>query len=206
MTVTFELTQSNELRIAYEGVASKATPLNLTNHSYFNLAGHGAGPQALYDHLIQINADHYTELGPTLLPTGRLLEVGGSVMDLRQSTRLGEVVNRVPNAKGFDLNFCLSNPPGQMGLVARAVHPPSGRGLELHSDQPGVQFYTGNALPEGDEIRGKGGAIYRKHGAFCVETQKYPDAVNQPHFPSVILYPGDQYRHLAVFKFTLDRA
>uniref|UniRef100_A0AAR5QFZ8 Aldose 1-epimerase n=2 Tax=Dendroctonus ponderosae TaxID=77166 RepID=A0AAR5QFZ8_DENPD len=206
VTVTFELTEANELRIDYRAVASKPTPINLTNHSYFNLAGHGAGPAGLYEHAIQINASQYTELGATLIPTGKLLDVAGTELDFRQARRLGDVINRVPNAKGFDFNYCISNPPGQMGLVMRAVHPPSGRGLELHCDQPGVQFYTGNALPEGDEIRGKRGAIYRKHGAFCIETQKYPDAVNQAHFPSTILYPGEQYRHVAVFKFTLDTA
>ncbi|XP_060528094.1 galactose mutarotase-like isoform X2 [Cylas formicarius] len=203
-TVSFELTKNNEFLVDYKAVVTKPSPVNLTNHSYFNLAGHGKGSEELYKHQFTVNADRITEVDSTGIPTGNLPPVSGTVFDLRVPKTLGDVINKVPNAKGYDHNFCVTKASSQeLAFVAKAHHPPSGRVMEVYSNQPGVQFYTGNFLPETDVSQGKG-AVYKKHGAFCFETQIYPDAINHPNFPKVVLYPGEEYHHSTVFKFLIE--
>ncbi|CAH1984833.1 unnamed protein product [Acanthoscelides obtectus] len=203
VNVTFELTAENEFSIDYKAICTKATPVNLTNHSYFNLAGHHTGPTEAYKHVITINADRYTEVDDTSIPTGNLPNVNGTVFDLRVPKVLGDVINKVPNSPGFDHNFCITRPSKQgLVFVASAYHPDSGRVMEIYSNQPGVQFYTGNFMPdESTNVKGKGGVKLVKHGAFCFETQVYPDSINQKGFPNVIVYPGEEYHHSVVFKF-----
>ncbi|XP_043595614.1 galactose mutarotase-like isoform X1 [Bombus pyrosoma] len=203
-SVTFQLTIDGELRIEMKVFVTKATPINLTNHSYFNLAGHDGNASELYKHRFTLNADHWTVTDTESIPTGEIRSVLGTVMDLRNSTILGDVIDKVPGG-GYDYNFCLrvNDTANERNVVANVLHPNSGRYLQVFSNQPGVQFYTANFLPERETpgIKGKNGTTYFKHGAFCLETQNYPDAVNQENFPNSILEPGQLYRHTVIYKF-----
>ncbi|XP_055698993.1 galactose mutarotase-like isoform X2 [Phlebotomus papatasi] len=204
--VRYELTEDDALKINFSATTSKLTPVNLTNHSYFNLGGHDSGNEEIYRHLVSINADRITETDTESIPTGKLSQVGGTAFDLRTEKSLG-VAFKATAANGYDDNFCVTKFHGEgVSFVARALHPTSGRFLEVYSDQPGVQFYTANFLPDpqvssSPKLHGKGGGLYEKHGSFCFKTQKYPDAVNHANFPSTILKPGETYQHLCVYKF-----
>ncbi|CAG9830813.1 unnamed protein product [Diabrotica balteata] len=201
--VTFELTNENEFRIDYKAVTTKPCPINFTNHTYFNLAGNGTGATELYKHVVSLNADKITEVVEGI-PTGKLPCVQNTVFDLRIPKVLGDVIHKVPNAPGFDHNFCITRGSEQENaFVASVYHPNSGRIMEVYSNQPGVQFYTSNFLAEGNTLKGKDGFI-KKHGALCLETQKYPDSVNHAHFPNTVIYPGEQYHHSVIFKFSVD--
>jgi len=222
-TVTFELTEENDFNVSFVATASKPTPINLTNHSYFNLAGHGAGHQELYNHFVVLNADKYTVTDAQSIPTGEIRYVSGTPFDLRSRKNLGDAMVSLPGC-GFDDNYCVSKGTEQnLTFVAGVSHEKSGRTMEIYSDQPGVQFYTGNYIPDpdniiypkgkkssptapngGQPISGKGGVLYRKHGGFALETQKYPDSINHKNFQNVILIPGDVYRHEVVYRFGVE--
>lgn len=184
VNVTYELTNDNEVLVDFKAYTTKPTFVNLTNHSYFNLAGHASGEQELYKHQVCINADHTTEVDENSIPSGKLLPVQGTIFDLRVPKTLGDVINKIPGYLGYDHNFCITKGTKQEDtFFASVTHPPSGRTLEIYSNQPGVQFYTSNHLPEKKDsfengLLGKDGKRYYKHGAFCLETQNYPDAVN----------------------------
>lgn len=193
--VTYRVTADNALEWVISASTDKATPVNMTNHSYFNLAGHTA--PNVYDHTIEIMADHFTPKDGTHIPTGEIASVSGTVFDLRTSKLIGDHVNNVPNDLGYDHNFCVRS-SGDKALAARVKHEGSGRVLEVYTNQPGVQFYTANYV---DNLCGKEGAVYGKHSSLCLETQIYPDAVNQPNFPKVILQPGEKYENRTSFKF-----
>lgn len=205
--VIFQLCDNGELRIEMQATSKKATPINLTNHSYFNLAGHTTNATELYKHVFTMNADRWTVTDAESIPTGELRPVKDSIMDLRNSTVLGDVINEVPGG-GYDYNFCLPEPHDhkKVSFVAKVLHPSSGRLLEVHSNQPGVQLYTSNFLPEKNDtgVLGKLSASYFKHAAFCLETQNYPDAVNHENFPNSILRPGDTYNHTVIYKFGVE--
>ncbi|XP_057319039.1 galactose mutarotase isoform X2 [Microplitis mediator] len=208
-TTIFKFSDDGSLRIEMNACATKATPINLTNHSYFNLAGHDTNSAELYKHSIMMNADRWTVTDADSIPTGEIRPVESSIMDLRSPTVLGDVINKVPGG-GYDYNFCLTedkNSKSKERLVAKVVHPESGRILETYSNQPGVQLYTSNFIPDKNTsgIVGKEGKSYFKHAAFCLETQNYPDAVNHENFPDSILRPGDIYNHVVVYKFTVDK-
>ncbi|KAJ8338429.1 hypothetical protein SKAU_G00373950 [Synaphobranchus kaupii] len=198
VTVTYSLL-GNTLTVQYHASSSQATPINLTNHSYFNLAGHGTPD--IYDHEVSITADAYLPVDNTMIPTGEVRAVDGSPFDLRRPVLIGPRLQEVPGP-GFDHNFCLSSPgqPQEERPCARVHHQESGRVLEVSTTQPGVQFYTANFLD--GSLRGKGGATYPKHSAFCLETQNWPDAVNQPQFPDALLRPGEEYSHTTNFSFS----
>ncbi|XP_023014435.2 galactose mutarotase [Leptinotarsa decemlineata] len=204
-TVSFQLTAENDFLIDYKATTTKPCPVNLTNHSYFNLAGNGKGSAELYKHIVSLNADKITEVDSQGIPTGNLPSVANTVFDLRVPKVLGDVIHKVPGAPGFDHNFCITRGSEQCNaFVARVAHTGSGRVMEVYSNQPGVQFYTSNFLPEGDDLMGKDGFI-KKHGGFCLETQKYPDSINHKSFPNSILYPGEQYHHTTTFRFIVEK-
>ncbi len=194
-TVTYTLTKDDELKISYEAETDKATVINLTNHSYWNLAGQGNGD--ILGHELMLNADKYTPVDEGLIPTGEIKNVKDSPMDFTKPMTIGSRIDQVEG--GYDHNYVLNSGGGSLALCARVYEPTSGRTMEIHTIEPGVQFYTGNFLD--GSITGKSGRVYKKHYGFCLETQHFPDSPNKPDFPSVVLKPGDKYTTVTVHKF-----
>ena len=198
-TVVYTLSDADELTISYEADADKTTPVNLTNHTYWNLAGQGKGD--VLGHELELEADRYTAVdsAANLIPTGELRDVKGTPLDFTSPHAIGERIARVEG--GYDHNFVLRSGGGKMALAARVYEPASGRVLEISTDQPGIQLYSGNFLD--GTVKGKGGGAYLKHFGFCLETQHFPDSPNHANFPSTILEPGKKYTTVTVHKFTV---
>ena len=202
--VTYTLTDGNALLIDYEATSDKATPINVSQHSYFNLKGEGNGD--ILDHEIMINADRFTPVDKNLIPTGELRPVKGTPLDFTKSTKIGSRIDdnyeQLVLGHGYDHNFVLNSKPDQNGevLAARVHEPTSGRTLEVWTTQPAVQFYTGNFLD--GSVTGKQGHVYKRRYGFCLETQHFPDSPNHPDFPSTILKPGETFHQITVFKFS----
>ena len=196
------LTRDNGLRLDFTATTDQDTVVNLTHHSYFNLAGRGD----VLGHFAQINADQFTPVDSTLIPTGRLQPVAGTPFDFRQPTAIGarieEKDEQLKFGGGYDHNWVPNKAPNQLGVVARVTERTSGRVLEVLSTQPGVQFYTGNFLD--GSITGKGGWVYQRRHAFCLEPQHFPDAINHPNFLSPVLKAGETYRQTIIYRFSTD--
>ncbi|MEE2659573.1 MAG: aldose epimerase family protein [Candidatus Latescibacterota bacterium] len=194
--IDYTLTDEGGLRIEYTATTDTSTILNLTNHSYFNLSGHDAG--TILDHELNLNASKFTEPDANGLPTGRILPVAGTSLDFTNTHCIGERIDQL--AGGYDHNYVLNGYDGEsVRSIAIVNDPRSGRRMETLTSQPGVQLYTSNFL---SDLHGKGGARYDKHGALCLETQHFPNAINQPDFPSIILHPGERYRHTTEYQFS----
>lgn len=194
LAVTYTLSEDNALRIDYEATTDNPTIINLTNHSYFNLSGHGE--PSILDHELAIDADRITVVDNESIPTGELAEVAGTAFDFRSRHRIGDRI--AETAGGYDHNYVLNGEWGTLRSIAEVFDPQSRRVMRVATDQPGVQLYTGNGL---HGQTGKEGKTYPRQSAFCLETQNFPDAPNQPNFPSPVLRPGETYRHTCIYAF-----
>lgn len=205
VTVRYTLDNDNELAIHYSAVTDKDTIVNLTNHSYFNLAGAGNGN--VLDQVAMINANEFTPVDKTLIPTGEMQDVKGTPLDFTKPMAIGTKIHSdneqfksaEPKQGGYDFNWILNNPGDMNTLAVRVTDPESGRTMEMYTTEPGVQFYTGNFLD--GTLKGKNGLTYQHWGAFTLEAQHYPDSPNHTNFPSTELRPGGKYTQTTIYKF-----
>jgi len=205
VTVVYSLSEANELRVDYSATTDKDTVLNLTNHTYFNLAGAGEGD--ILGHELTLYADRFTPVDKGLIPTGELRGVEGTPFDFRKATPIGARIEakdqQLQFGGGYDHNFVLNSGGGALALAARVEEPKTGRVLEVLTTEPGIQFYTGNFLD--GTLTGKGGKTYPKRFGLCLETQHFPDSPNQPKFPSTVLKPGGKYQTSTVYRFSVAK-
>ncbi len=201
-TVIYTLNNQNELNLDYQATTDQDTIINLTNHTYFNLAGGGD----ILGHEVMLQADKFTPIDETLIPTGELRSVSGTPMDFTQATPIGARIDQTDQqlqfGGGYDHNYVLNRSDGSLSLAAKVIEPKTGRVLEVLTTQLGVQFYSGNLMPN---LAGKGGQTYHRRYGFCLETQHFPDSPNKPHFPTVVLKTEEQYHQVTVFRFSVDR-
>jgi aldose 1-epimerase len=204
VTAIYTLTDKNALKLEFTAKTDKPTVVNLTHHSYFNLGGQGNGD--ILGHLVYINANLTTPVDAGLITTGAFADVTGTPFDFRTPTAIGAHINDTNTVlqygPGYDHNWVINNPPGQLGLQARVKDPASGRVMEVWSDQPGLQFYAGNFLD--GSLTGKDGKVYQRRSAFCMEPQHFPDSPNHANFPSVELKPGQVYHNTIIYKFSAE--
>ncbi|HTL58813.1 MAG TPA: aldose epimerase family protein [Candidatus Limnocylindrales bacterium] len=203
ITVIYSLTEDNGLKVEYTATTDKDTVVNLTQHSYFNLAGKGD----ILGHVVMMPADKFTPVDSTLIPTGELRPVEGTPFDFRKPTAIGARINQddeqLKFGKGYDHNWVFNKQVGDFTQLARVYEPTTGRILEVYSTEPGLQFYSGNFLD--GTLKGKGGWVYQFRNGFCMEPQHFPDSPNKPEFPSVVLKPGQTYKNLIVYKFSVQQ-
>jgi aldose 1-epimerase len=204
VTVDYTLTQKHELRIDYRATTDRPTHVNLSNHSYFNLAGAASGD--ILNHHLLIEADHFTPISEDLIPTGEIRGVDGTPMDFRKPTAIGSRIDsddtQLRFGGGYDHNWVLNSDDSSPSIAARVFEPTSGRVMDVLTTEPGVQFYTANFLD--GSITGKEGAVYGRRCALCLETQHFPDSPNRPEFPSTVLRPGEVYRTTTVYRFSAE--
>ncbi|MEI8290108.1 MAG: aldose epimerase family protein [Verrucomicrobiota bacterium] len=199
----YSLTEEDELRLKLSARTDRATVVNLTQHSFFNLRGQGNGD--VLDHEVMIHAAKTTPVDKGLIPTGEFADVSGTPFDFRKPATIGSRINDsdpvLQYGSGYNHNWIIDKPLGQYGLHARVVEHGSGRTMEVWSEEPGLQFYAGNSLD--GSVKGKGGVAYQSHAGFCMEPQHYPDSPNKPQFPSVVLKPGETYHNIIIYKFSV---
>jgi aldose 1-epimerase len=200
VAVTYTLTDTNELKLDYRAETDQDTPVNLTNHSYFALGGSG---KTILDEVLFLNADEYTPVDATLIPTGEIKSVKGTPLDFTKPTAIGARINEIKDIGGYDHNFVINGKAGKLRLAARATDPATGRQMEVWATEPGVQFYSSIGL--NGSIVGKNGIAYPKFGGLCLETQHFPDSVNHPNFPSAILHPGKAFESETIYKFSVTK-
>ncbi len=196
VSVTYTLTNANELKLEYSAETDKDTILNLTNHSYFNLAGSGD----ILKYVLYLSADKYTPVDSTLIPTGEIASVENTQLDFRKPTEIGARIGELKEIGGYDHNFVVNGENGKLRIAARVTDPASGREMEVWTTEPGVQFYS--AIHLDGKITGKYGVSYPKYGAICLETQHFPDSPNRPNFPSTVLKPGAKFYSETIYKFS----
>lgn len=200
ISMTYSLSNDNALKLSYHVSSDADTIVNMTNHTYFNLAGHKSGK--IEDHLLQINATHYTPVVPGAIPTGEIAPVAGTPMDFTKAKPIGQDINadfeQLKLTKGFDHNYVIDGADGTLKEIAEAKDPKSGRRMKVFTTLPGVQFYAGNCI---SEVRGKEGALYVPRVGFCLETQYYPDTIHHANFPSAVFGPGRDYDSVTVYQF-----
>lgn len=198
--VTYTVTEQNELKIEYNVTSDKPTLINMTNHTYFNLSGHDAG--SIENHKLYINAFHYTPVYERLIPTGDMVPVEGTPFDFRVMKRIGDDIDaddiQLKYGQGYDHNYAIDNYDGSIKKAAEVEDPATGRKMEVYTDQPGIQFYAGNCI---QPHIGKAGASYGKRSGLCLETQTFPDSINQPHFQNVVYGPERPYNTTTIYKF-----
>jgi len=203
LTVTYTLGEDHDLTLVYEAVTDAPTVVNFTNHTYFNLAGEGAGD--VLEHELLVNADRFTPCDADQLPTGEVRPVEGTPLDFRRPGRIGARIDapdeQLRRGRGYDHNYVLNAAGGGLTFAARLADPGSGRMMEVYTTEPGMQLYSGNALTGRDGDIGKGGKPYAARGAVCLETQHFPDSPNHPEFPATVLEPGQRFRSVTVFRF-----
>ena len=203
--VTYTLTKNNELEVLYEAKTDKKTVINLTQHTYFNLSGDFS--KTILDHELTLNADKIVPIDATLIPTGELEDVANTPFDFRKPKLIGKDIDvkneQLERGKGYDHCWVLNNPEKGKTIIARAYHPASGRVLEMTTDEPGIQFYSGNFLDGTLPMRN--GGTYAHRTGFCLETEHYPDAPNQKNFPTTVLNPGENYKTKTTFKFSVKK-
>ena len=198
VTVTYTLTDQNELKIDYEATTTKATPVNLTNYTYFNLTGNM--DSTVLDHQVKLHADQYTPVDEELIPTGEIASVEGTPFDFTDFHSIGERIDQI-DGRGYDHNFVLNQPTADSVFLAATVYSPaSGREMKVFTTEPGVQFYTGNFLD--GSLESPAGIPFEQHSGFCLETQHFPNAPNEADFPSTILEPGDTYNTTTIYQFS----
>jgi aldose 1-epimerase len=199
VTVIYSITGDNALKIQYFATSDKSTPINLTNHTYFNLKD--AGASSIGDHVLKLFASHYTPVGSTLIPTGEIADVKGTPFDFTSPKPIGRDLQAAGGTPvGYDHNFCLDHPADVFSEAADVYEPTTGREMQVWTTQPGIQFYSGNFL-DGSVI-GKKGIKYEQHNAFALETQHFPDSINHDNFPSSVLHPGEVYRQITEYRFS----
>ncbi|MBE0536961.1 MAG: galactose mutarotase [Phycisphaerae bacterium] len=200
VTVTYTVDRQNSLTIHYEATTDKPTVINLTNHAYFNLAGAGSG--SVRNHLARIFAENFTPADEALIPTGEVRSVEGTPLDFLRPALIGDRIDDLTATRGYDHNFVFGATYGRLRRAAFFYDAATGRQMQLATTEPGMQLYTANHLRD---LKGRDGKVYHQHGAFCVETQHYPDSPNKPQFPSVILRPGVKFDSITMFEFTVHR-
>lgn len=203
--VVFSVTEENELKLEYSATTDKPTVVNFTNHAFFNLAGEGSGN--ILDHILYVNADSFTVSSEASIPTGEIRAVAGTPFDFTTPTSIGARIetdnDQLKFAGGYDQNYVIDKPKGELALAARLSEPNSGRVMEVYTTEPGIQVYTANSLTEND--KGKGGKIYGSRSSICLETQHFPDSPHHDNFPSTVLNPDEQYQSITIYKFSVEK-
>jgi aldose 1-epimerase len=207
LKVVYSVTNDNQLKISYNAVTDKPTVINFTQHNFWNLAGEGSG--TILNHELTLNADRFTPVNANLVPTGELKSVKGTPFDFTKPKKVGQDIEQTDDqlkfGEGYDHNFVLNKKGLELSLAGRMYDSTSGRIMEVYTNEPGMQFFSGNNLNKDNSLKGKGGKVYPYRGAFCMETQHFPDSPNKPNFPSTVLNPGQWYTSTTIYKFSVKK-